>query len=68
MREQEQLDKYNRMFRKIVREKAPKHNCMDDKPKENTKKKVNNSRFVVQMELRAKSEPKEYADGDNSAH
>ena len=27
-----------------------------------------NSRFMIQMELRAKSEPKEFSDKDNSAH
>lgn len=47
VKEQDQLEKYNRMFRRIVREKAPKHNCFENKPRESKKKPVNNSRFVV---------------------
>jgi len=66
-KEQEQLDKYNQMFRRVVRNTAPKHNCFAELPKEK-RGRVNNSRFVVQMELRAKSEPKEFEEFDHSAH
>lgn len=40
---------------------------MEEAPREK-RKRVNNSRFVVQMELRAKSEPKEFEDFNNEAH
>ena len=66
-KEQEQLDKYNMMFRRVVRNSVPKHNCFAEVPKEK-KGKVNNSRFVIPMELRAKSEPREFEDFENSAH
>ena len=46
---------------------APKHNCFADIPKEK-RARVNNSRFVVQMELRAKSEPREFDEFEHSAH
>ena len=55
------------MFKRIVRSTAPKHNCFAEVPKEK-RARVNNSRFVVQMELRAKSEPRSYEDFENSAH
>ena len=67
VKEQEQLDKYNMMFRRVVRNSVPKHNCFAEIPKEK-RARVNNSRFVINMELRAKSEPKEFEDFDNSAH
>lgn len=66
-KEKRQLDKYNDMFKRIVRSQAPKHNCFAEVPKEK-RAKVNNSRFLVQMELRAKSEPRSYEDFENSAH
>lgn len=67
VKEQQRLDKYNEQFRRVVSHSAPRHNCFAEIPKEK-KAKVNNSRFVVQMELRAKSEPREFEDKDNSAH
>ena len=51
----------------MVSHSAPRHNCFAEVPKEK-KAKVNNSRYMVQMELRAKSEPKEFTEKDNSAH
>lgn len=66
-KEKAQLDKYNEMFRRIVRSQAPKHNCFADVPKEK-RARINNSRYVVNMELRAKSEPRAFEDGENSAH
>lgn len=64
-REQDRLDKYNLQFRKTLNYMVPKHNCFAEVPKA---KKVNNSRFLVRMELRAKSEPKEFSEKENSAH
>ena len=61
------MDKYNEQFRRVVSHSAPRHNCFAEIPKEK-KAKVNNSRFMVNMELRAKSEPKEFDDKSNSAH
>ena len=61
------LDKYNETFRKVVKESVPKHNCFAEIPRE-VRARTNNSRYMVQMELRAKSEPKEYSDKDGSAH
>lgn len=63
--EQDKIDKYNAQFRKTLSYTVPKHNCFADIPKQ---KKVNNSRFLIKMELRAKSEPKEFSDKDHSAH
>ena len=51
----------------MVSHSAPRHNCYAEIPKEK-KAKVNNSRYMVNMELRAKSEPKVYSEKDNSAH
>jgi len=65
--EKKKLDRYNQLFKKVVSASAPKHNCFA-KVTEEQKKKINNSRFVVQMELRAKSEIKTYDDFENSAH
>ena len=66
-KEQARLEKYNQQFHKIVSTQAPKHNCFAEQSKEE-KKRVNNSRFIVNMELRAKSEPKDFLDEENSAH
>lgn len=65
--EKKKLDKYNALFKKVVDSAAPKHNCFAQVSPEK-RKKVNNSRFMVQMELRAKSEPKYFDDFENSAH
>ena len=67
LKEQGKLDKYNSQFRKIMDYQIPKHNCFAEMPNEK-KKRVNNSRFMIAMELRAKSEPKQFADEENSAH
>ena len=66
-KEQARLEKYNQQFHKIVEKQAPKHNCFAETSKEE-KKRVNNSRFIVNMELRAKSEPKNFEDEEVSAH
>ena len=66
-KEQAKLDKYNQTFRRVINHSVPKHNCFAEVPKEK-RARVNNSRFMVQMELRAKSEPKEFDDKSNSAH
>lgn len=65
--EKEKLDKYNDQFKKVIAASVPKHNCFADVPAEK-KKRVNNSRFLVAMELRAKSETKVFEDKENSAH
>ena len=51
----------------MVSHSAPRHNCFAEVPKEK-KAKVNNTRYMVQMEVRAKSEPKGITAKDNSAH
>lgn len=43
-----------------------KHDCYRIGKK--IQKRPNDMRYMVEMELRAKSEPKEFADEDNSAH
>ena len=44
-----------------------KHNCNDKKAK-NKVKRTWNGNFKYEMELRAKSEPKLFADEENDAH
>ena len=61
------MNKYNEQFRRVVSHSAPRHNCFAEIPKEK-KAKVNNSRYMINMELRAKSEPKEFVEKENSAH
>jgi hypothetical protein len=65
--EQTKLDKYNALFKKVVSSSVPKHNCFAEVPREK-RARVQNSRFLIQMELRAKSEPKHFDDHSNSAH
>jgi len=66
-KEQEKLAADNRKWRKSKTRAIPRHNCLNDQPRKK-KADVNNSRFVVKMELRAKSEPKEYTEEEISAH
>lgn len=67
VQEQNKLEKYNKQFQKVVDFNVKKHNCFEEVPVEK-KKKVNNSRYMIAMELRAKSEPKYFKDEENSAH
>ena len=66
-KDQHSLDKYNQQFKRVVAAQAPKHNCFAEVPAEK-KRRVNNSRYLVAMELRAKSEPKFFEDKEHSAH
>ena len=66
-KEQDKLDEYNRVFRKTVERSAPKHDCLGMLPKEK-QTKLSNARYMVTMELRAKSEPKEFSEKSVSAH
>ena len=49
----------------MLNHQAPKHNCFDKK-----RSKINSkdNQVYVNMELRAKSEPKEFDEKSNSAH
>ena len=65
--EQARLKKYNEQFRKMLNLKMKgKHDCyrLDNK----IQKRPNDMRYMVEMELRAKSEPKEFSEEGNSAH
>ena len=66
-KEQEKMDEYNRVFRKKIARSVPKHDCMAILPKER-QTKLSNARYMVTMELRAKSEPKEFSEKSISAH
>ena len=61
------MDEYNRVFRKKIARSIPKHDCMAMLPKDK-QTKFNNSRYMVAMELRAQSEPKQYSEKSLSAH
>ena len=64
------LKKYNEQFRTILEHEKPKHNCFAKDNKTQPKKNKLNSgpRYKVQFELRAKNEPTEFFDKDQSAH
>lgn len=66
-KEREKLDRYNQTFKKVISNTVKKHNCFAEIPIEK-RGRVNNSRYMIQMELRAKSEPKEFDEKSNSAH
>ena len=60
-REQVRLKKYNEMFKKMLNSTLPKkHDCY--KVDKKIQKRPNDMRYMVEMELRAKSEPKYYQD------
>ena len=60
-REKNKLNEFTSEFKNLRRFDQPKHNCLGKKPKKKPK-------FVFEMELRAKSEPKYFTDEENSAH
>jgi hypothetical protein len=53
-------------LRKLQGYHPPVHNCLNKK--KSKKPKFNNQNYLVEMELRAKDEPKEFLDKDLSAH
>ena len=63
--EQALVSKYNEKFRKLLN-RSKRHDCY--KVDRRNKSLKNDLRDVVQMELKAISEPKEYDDFEQSAH
>ena len=64
-KERKKLSKLTSEWRNMQKFEAPKHNCME---KKKTVKRTWSGQFKYEMELRAKSEPKHYADEENDAH
>lgn len=61
-KERAKIREFTKEFRNMKRFDVPKHDCI------HPKKKHKKDTILFEMELRAKSEPKEYSDAEQSAH
>ena len=64
--ERQRLKRYNSQFRAVLNSSAPKHDCYASK-KGRRRREIEKKRYV-KMELRTKSEPKQFSEKSNSAH
>ena len=70
-KERRRLDYYNRQWRRRVNRAVPRHDCLGALalPRGGrTERQAPAAKYMLQMELKAKSEPKECSEKSGSAH